>query len=25
MEAKVFDIIKAMETIAPIWLAEEWE
>lgn len=25
MEAKVFDIIKAMETIAPIWLAEEWD
>ena len=25
MEAKIFDIIKAMETIAPIWLAEEWD
>ncbi|MGD9334663.1 MAG: Nif3-like dinuclear metal center hexameric protein [Desulfobacterales bacterium] len=25
MEAKVFDIIKAMETIAPIWIAEEWD
>lgn len=25
MEAKIFDIIKAMETIAPIWLSEEWD
>ncbi len=25
MEPKIFDIIKAMETIAPIWLAEEWD
>ena len=25
MEAKIFDIIKAMEMIAPIWLAEEWD
>jgi dinuclear metal center YbgI/SA1388 family protein len=25
MEAKIFDIIKAMETIAPYWLAEEWD
>lgn len=25
MEATIFDIIKAMETIAPAWLAEEWD
>ena len=25
MEARVVDIIKAMDTIAPIWLAEEWD
>jgi len=25
MEPKIFDIIKAMEIIAPIWLAEEWD
>ncbi|HDL08058.1 MAG TPA: Nif3-like dinuclear metal center hexameric protein [Desulfobacteraceae bacterium] len=25
MEAKIFDIIKAMEIIAPTWLAEEWD